>query len=171
MTNFISLKQLADKLNKTVEQVEADVEDFGIPLYRNNGNYGLTIEDTESYINNLLSVQSKQILESIYLENSIKPTAIEAQANNTVAVPVLRLDFEIPSKAKKTDTKECLRVVLESLGDYNTLLKMLVTKEEGTQVFIENLATKLKHHKSKTIEPKVEEINKAILELWGEVKV
>lgn len=196
MTNFISLNQLADKLDRTVEQVETDIEDYGIPLYRNNGSYGLTVEDTESYINNLFHIQAKQVLESIYLSQSEeykssrdkvlrkeskgnlsklpeienKPSEIGKALIDTINNVFWSRDFEIPAKSKKTNTKECLRDILAVTDNYNNLLRSLVTKEEGTQVFIENLATKLKHHRSKTIEPKVEEINKAILELWAEIK-
>ena len=169
MTNFISLNQLADKLDRTVEQVEADIEDYGIPLYRNNGSYGLTVEDTESYINNLLAVKAKQILETIYLDNAIKPAAVQTLSSQSSATSAFPSVYSFVVR-RKTDTKECVRDTLKNLGNYDYYLQSLVIGDPGSQEFINALATELKHHKSKSTDSKVKEINKAILELWAEIK-
>jgi hypothetical protein len=175
MNNFISLQQLTTFVNKSIETVEADVEEFGIPLYRIEGEYGLTIEDMEGYIANLFEIEKKKLLERIYLNQSeeyVPCTVLDIVDAPIPAIPsiVLKADFDISMKVRKTDTKECLRSVLQSLGDYKGYLKMLITKEDGYHQFVDRLATKLKHHKSKTINSKVDEINKAILELWTELK-
>jgi hypothetical protein len=185
MINFISLSQIAEKLNKTIEEVEADVEEFGIPLYRNNGNYGLTVEDTESYLANLFAIKQKEILESIYSCNSIgsstaipldEPLLLETKPEaespglfpqRTVASSAFPSVYSFICR-RKTDTKECLRDTLKNLGNYSYYLQSLVVSDPGSQEFINALATELKHHKSKSIDSKVAEIKKAILELWAE---
>jgi hypothetical protein len=181
--NFISLQNLSVYIEKPLNEVEADIEDYGIPLYRVNGIYGLTIEDTEAYVKNIFHYKQKELLDKIYTQAAAernKPAKVtleelsdvmnELIGDTTVNLITLADNLTLPNKVKKTDTKSCVKAVLEATGDYSKYLKQLVVKEQGSKQFVDTLAAILKHHKSKTIDGKVQEINKAIMELWSEAQ-
>jgi hypothetical protein len=178
MSNNISLDEIADVSGISLNEVREEISLCQIPvILKDDNKVYVTDYNAKLLIQSVFSSKAEEVVGKLCNANEQPEKQEKIIASNLAFQPstverswdLKALEDEFPKEVKRNDTEKAIAFYADKMNvDYWELVKAIILQETGAKIFVDALAQKLKHPRSKDASAKIKEIKEFAIKAWEE---